>query len=158
MKKSNQKAALVIFGSLLVLPLLGSLFQIQGLLVRAFIPLFILTVLGYGNHLVTGKAKVLNLGSAGFMAIGAYTYSIASSDIYPFQLSFFPALITAALFGFAIGTFLGLPTLRLKGDYLAIVTLGFGEIIQDVLKNLDVITKGTQGINPVPSPALFQIG
>ena len=55
------------------------------------------------------------------------------------------------------GATLGAPTLRLRGDYLAIVTLGFGEIIQDVLKNLDAVTKGTQGLNPVAAPALLVI-
>jgi branched-chain amino acid transport system permease protein len=63
--------------------------------------------------------------------------------------------VVTVLVGLVVGLFLGLPTIRLRGDYLAIVTLGFGEIVQDVLKNLDSITKGTQGINPLPSPSLF---
>ncbi len=57
--------------------------------------------------------------------------------------------------GLTVGLLLGLPTIRLRGDYLAIVTLGFGEIVQDVLKNADTITKGTQGINPLPAPTFF---
>jgi branched-chain amino acid transport system permease protein len=64
-------------------------------------------------------------------------------------------VLATILIGLAVGVFLGLPTIRLRGDYLAIVTLGFGEIVQDSLKNLDAITKGTQGINPLPPPSWF---
>lgn len=70
-------------------------------------------------------------------------------------MGFFSATIAAILIGGAAGVVLGLPTLRLRGDYLAIVTLGFGEIVQDSLRNLESITKGTQGINPLPYPTFF---
>jgi branched-chain amino acid transport system permease protein len=89
------------------------------------------------------------------MGIGAYTYAILTCDIYPFQLGFWGATGATVLIGLLAGLALGLPTIRLRGDYLAIVTLGFGEIVQDSLKNLDVITKGTQGINPLPAPSVF---
>ena len=118
-------------------------------------PIFIFAILGMGLNVVTGFTGLLNLGVAAFMAIGAYSYAILTCDIYPFQLGFWTALILAAAAGAGAGVVLGLPTLRLRGDYLAIVTLGFGEMMQDSLKNLDVITKGTQGINPLPSPTLF---
>ena len=118
-------------------------------------PIFIFSLLGIGLNIVTGFTGLLNLGVAGFMAIGVYTYSILTSDIYPFQIGFWLGALASLVVGACTGVLLGLPTLRLRGDYLAVVTLGFGEIIQDSLKNLEEITKGTVGINPVPSPNLF---
>jgi branched-chain amino acid transport system permease protein len=118
-------------------------------------PIFIFAILGMGLNVVTGFPGLLNLGVAAFMAVGAYTFAILTCDIYPFQLGFWPALGLTTVIGLIPGLLLGLPTLRLRGDYLAIVTVGFGEIVQDCLKNLETITKGTQGINPLPSPSLF---
>lgn len=115
-------------------------------------PIFILALLGIGLNVVTGYTGLLNLGVAAFMAIGAYSYGILTCDIYPFQLGFWPALVITMVVGAIAGAVIGLPTLRLRGDYLAIVTLGLGEITQDVLRNLESITKGTQGINPLPYP------
>jgi branched-chain amino acid transport system permease protein len=116
--------------------------------------IMVFAIIGLGLNIIAGFTGLLNLGSAAFMAIGAYTFAILTCPIYPFQIGFFPGLIAAAIIGGAAGSLLALPTMRLRGDYVAIVTLGFGEIIQDVLKNLDAITKGTQGINPVAAPAL----
>lgn len=132
-------------------PLLPRAWQVADLLR----PIFIFAILGLGLNILTGYTGLLNLGVAAFMAAGAYTYAILTCDIYPFQLGFWPATAATFLVGLALGWVLGLPTIRLRGDYLAIVTLGFGEIMQDVLKNLDPITKGTQGINPLPYPTLF---
>lgn len=112
----------------------------------------IYAVLGLGLNVVVGFAGLLHLGIAAFMAIGVYAYAILTCSIYPYQIGFWPALVVVPLIGAAAGLLLGAPTLRLRGDYLAIVTLGFGEITQDVLKNVQTITKGTQGINPLPSP------
>lgn len=111
-------------------------------------------IIGLGLNIISGFTGLLNLGAAAFMAIGVYTFSILTCPIYPFQIGFFPGLIAAGLAGGAAGLLLSLPTMRLRGDYVAIVTLGFGEIVQDVLKNLDAVTKGTQGLNPVATPAL----
>lgn len=118
-------------------------------------PIFIFAILGLGLNIVTGLTGLLHLGVAGFMAIGAYTYSILSCDVYPFQFGFWGSLIMAAIVSGLSGVILGLPTIRLRGDYLAIVTLGFGEIIQDLLRNMEIITKGTQGISPLPAPTIF---
>jgi len=118
-------------------------------------PIFIMAMLGLGLNILTGFTGLLNLGVAAFMAVGAYSYAILTCDIYPFRLGFWPATLVTVLVGLTVGLLLGLPTIRLRGDYLAIVTLGFGEIVEDVLKNLDSITKGTQGINPLPSPSVF---
>lgn len=114
--------------------------------------IFVYAILALGLNVVTGYAGILNLGIAAFMAIGAYTFGILTCEIYPFQLGFWSAIALTIPIGAFAGFVLGTPTLGLRGDYLAIVTLGFGEIVQDVLKNLEVVTKGTQGINPVAAP------
>jgi branched-chain amino acid transport system permease protein len=118
-------------------------------------PIYIMAMLALGLNILTGFTGLLNLGVAAFMAVGAYSYAILTCDIYPFRFGFWTATGVTVLVGLAIGVFLGLPTIRLRGDYLAIVTLAFGEIVQDVLKNLDSITKGMQGINPLPAPSLW---
>jgi len=118
-------------------------------------PILIMAMLALGLNILTGYTGLLNLGVAAFMAVGAYSYAILTCDIYPFRLGFWSATLLTVLVGLTVGLFLGLPTIRLRGDYLAIVTLGFGEIVEDVLKNLDSITKGTEGINPLPSPTVF---
>ena len=128
----------------------------QGWRIAALLrPIFIMAMLGLGLNILTGFTGILNLGVAAFMAVGAYSYAILTCDIYPFQLGFWSATGLTILVGLTVGLLLGLPTIRLRGDYLAIVTLGFGEIVQDVLKNTDTITKGTQGINPLPAPTFF---
>jgi branched-chain amino acid transport system permease protein len=114
----------------------------------------IFALMGLGLNVIVGYTGLLHLGVAAFMAIGVYAYAILTCSIYPFQINFWGALLLAPVVGVIAGVLLGAPTLRLRGDYLAIVTLGFGEITQDVLKNLDAITKGTQGINPLPPPQL----
>lgn len=140
---------------LLILPFLDLLLPQQLQFAALMRPIFIFAILALGLNVVAGYTGLLNLGSAAFMAIGAYSFAILSCDIYPFQLGFIPALLLSGLCGAIFGVLLGLPTLRLRGDYLAIVTLGFGEIVQDVLRNLEEITRGTQGINPLPPPTLF---
>lgn len=110
--------------------------------------------LAIGLNIVTGSTGLLHLGSAAFVAIGAYTFAIVTTPSYPFQVGFWPGLVLAGIAGTAAGLVLGLPTTRLRGDYLAIATLGFGEIVVDLLKNLDGITKGTQTIGELPKPWL----
>ena len=117
-------------------------------------PVLLFAIVGLGLTVATGFTGLLHLGVAAFVAIGAYTFAIATCSIYPFQLPWGLAVVLAGVAGCLCGLILGLPTIRLRGDYLAIVTLGFGEIVQDVLRNLDTITKGTQGINPLPGPNL----
>ena len=143
--------ALALVLGLLDAPLkLGLVDPMRGVMVFA--------LLGLGLNVVTGFTGLLHLGMAAFMALGAYAFAISTCDIYPFQLGFWPALLVTAVVGALAGFLLGAPTLGLRGDYLAIVTLGFGEIVQDTMKNLDAITKGTQGINPLPPPSLPWFG
>ncbi len=137
-----------------VIPLLDLVLPAELALSEAVRSVFIYAILALGLNVVTGYAGLLNLGIAAFMAVGAYTFGILTCEIYPFQFGFWGGLALTVPIGALAGFILGAPTLGLRGDYLAIVTLGFGEIVQDVLKNLDSITKGMQGINPLPSPAL----
>lgn len=118
----------------------------------------VFAILALGLNVVVGWTGLLNLGIAAFMAIGAYAFGILTSEIYPFQVGFWWGIVLAGAIGAFAGWLLGAPTLRLRGDYLAIVTLGFGEIVQDGLKNLPAITKGTEGINPLPAPSVIDGG
>ncbi len=119
------------------------------------IPMFILALVALGLNIVVGYTGLLNLSAAAFFGIGAYTMGILTSPIYPFRWSFWAAAAVAPVTAAVAGVLLGAPALRLRGDYLAIVTLGFGEVLRVVLKNLDKVTKGTQGINPVAAPTWF---
>jgi branched-chain amino acid transport system permease protein len=134
--------------------LLGPKFAFAGQLPQ----IFVYALLSLGLTVITGFTGLLHLGVIAFMAIGVYAYAIATCPIYPFQIGFWPGLGLATVAGAGAGFLLGLPTMRLRGDYLAIVTLGFGEIVQDCLKNLEVVTKGTMGINPLPPPMLPGLG
>jgi branched-chain amino acid transport system permease protein len=108
-------------------------------------------VLALGLNIMVGQAGLLNLGYVAFYAVGAYTYAILSTT---YGLSFWPGLIAGALSSAAFAVFLGLPTLRLRGDYFAIVTLGLGEITRIVLNNWDSLTGGPNGISHIERPAL----
>ena len=99
-------------------------------------------VLALGLNIIVGLAGLLVLGYIAFYAVGAYAYAILGTQ---YHLSFFVALPLAALLTLLFGFVLGLPTLRLRGDYLAIVTLGFGEIVRIVLNNWDGFTGGVWG-------------
>lgn len=126
-------------------------------------------ILALGLNIVVGFAGLLDLGYVAFFAIGAYVWGMIGSTqltnvlnvapINPHILSwlFWPSLLGAALVAAFFGVILGAPTLRLRGDYLAIVTLGFGEIVPIVLLELDKYTNGTNGIVGVQSPAFFGI-
>ena len=139
--------------------------------------------LALGLNVVVGFAGLLDLGYAAFFAIGAYFYGILTSfqvmplwsaawepfawlglvermnqggpDLVHFTLSFWLALPLSALVAAFFGILFGAPTLRLRGDYLAIVTLGFGEIVPIVARNLDSVTNGAAGLNGVQAPRLF---
>jgi branched-chain amino acid transport system permease protein len=112
-------------------------------------------ILGLGLNIVVGYAGLLDLGYIAFYAIGAYTYALLSSDQLGIHLPFpLVLLIGAGLAGIA-GILLGIPVLRLRGDYLAIVTLGFGEIIRVLMNNLDAVTNGPQGIARIDGASFF---
>src|SRR3954465_4242003 len=140
-------------------------------------------MLALGLNIVVGFAGLLDLGYAAFFAIGAYAYGILTSfqvmppwspfwdpfallhlverlpqaggDVVHFTVSFWIMLPVSALVAAFFGVLFGAPTLRLRGDYLAIVTLGFGEIVPIVVRNVDSVTNGAAGLNGIQAPQLF---
>ena len=109
-------------------------------------------VLGLGLNIVVGQAGLLNLGYVAFYAAGAYTYALL---YYHFGVGFWVALPLGALAATFLGILLALPVLRLRGDYLAIVTLGFGEITRITLENWNEFSLGPSGISGIPRPGFF---
>jgi branched-chain amino acid transport system permease protein len=109
-------------------------------------------MLGWGLNIVVGLAGLLDLGYVAFYAVGAYSYALLSTQ---YGLGFWSVLPIAGMIAALFGLLLGFPVLRLRGDYLAIVTLGFGEIIRLVLLNWVDFTNGPAGIGSIPGPTLF---
>jgi branched-chain amino acid transport system permease protein len=109
-------------------------------------------VLGLGLNIVVGLAGLLDLGYVAFYAVGAYAYALSNMH---WGLGFWFALPLGAILGTLLGVLLGFPVLRLRGDYLAIVTLGFGEIIRLVLENWGDVTMGPSGISKIARPGFF---
>src|SRR5829696_4708824 len=123
----------------------------------AFANAGVFVLLAMGLNVVVGLAGLLDLGFAAFFAIGAYTYAYSNSPFSQQDLPFFPMLFVGALVAAVFGIALGAPTLRLRGDYLAIMTLGFGEIVPIVFTNLDPYTNGTNGISGIFRPEALPI-
>jgi branched-chain amino acid transport system permease protein len=112
----------------------------------------IYVMLGWGLNIVVGLAGLLDLGYVAFYAVGAYSYALLAIN---FNLSFWECLPLAGVFAGFMGVLLGFPVLRLRGDYLAIVTLGFGEIVRIILTNWQTLTGGPNGISGIPRPTFF---
>ncbi|MEK7285173.1 MAG: branched-chain amino acid ABC transporter permease [Chloroflexota bacterium] len=154
----------IVIGAIVMLVALGlpSLDSSLGLnLGTKLIPIGVFIILALGLNVVVGFAGLLDLGYAAFFAIGAYTAAFLTSpsstilqalDAKPvdFWIAMLASTAVAALFG----VILGAPTLRLRGDYLAIVTLGFGEIVPLVIRNTPEFTRGVQGMNPIGTPTV----
>jgi branched-chain amino acid transport system permease protein len=117
-----------------------------GILVLTYI------MLGWGLNIVVGLAGLLDLGYVAFYAVGAYAYALLAQN---FGLSFWICLPLAGILAAFWGVMLGFPVLRLRGDYLAIVTLAFGEIIRIVIINWQSFTNGPNGISGIPRPSFF---
>lgn len=133
--------------------LVAAPFVIDATLGRAWVRItdvaLLFVMLGLGLNIVVGYAGLLDLGYVAFFAVGAYTYALLCSPQFDLHWPFFAVLPAGALVAGIFGVLLGAPTLRLRGDYLAIVTLGFGEIIRIFLNNLNRpynVTNGPQGI------------
>lgn len=133
----------------LVLPFLP--FSGRNLVDKATLVL-IYVMLGWGLNIVVGLAGLLDLGFVAFYAVGAYSYALLSQT---FGLSFWVCLPLAGVLAATFGMILGFPVLRLRGDYIAIVTMGLGEIIRVVLQNWQDVTGGPNGISGIERPSLF---
>jgi branched-chain amino acid transport system permease protein len=114
----------------------------------------IYVILALGLNVVVGFAGLLNLGFVAFYAIGAYTYALLNTR---FGFDFWSALPFSVGITSVFGFLLAIPALRLKGDYLAIVTLGFGEIVRLILNNWDSVTRGPNGISGISPPVIFSM-
>ncbi len=147
-KKRNILGALVL-GLTIIWPIICSG---QAYILRTSVVILLYVVLALSLNFVLGFTGQLSMGHAAFYAIGAYTVAILTVD---FKISFWIALLCAAIISAIFGFILGIPTLRLRGDYLAIVTIGFGEIVRLVLVNWIDFTKGPSGIPGIPSPSIF---
>src|SRR5213076_3002815 len=115
-------------------------------------------LLALGLNIVVGFAGLLDLGYIAFYAVGAYVYALLASPQFGLHLPFWVILPIGAMVAALFGVMLGAPTLKLRGDYLAIVTLGFGEIVRIFLNNLNTpvnVTNGPQGINLIDA---FRVG
>lgn len=130
-------------------------------LLGQWIPIFVFVILAMGLNIVVGYAGLLDLGYVAFFVIGAYGNAFLTSPnswfvqngwVPGFLQSFWPAMAVSWILAAIFGVILGAPTLRLRGDYLAIVTLGFGEIVPDFFTNAATITNGPQGIGQIAKP------
>jgi len=124
----------------------------QPYILRTSIIVLLYVVLALSLNFVLGFAGLLSMGHAAFYAVGAYTTALLTVNL---GMSFWLALVISAIVAGLFGLLLGIPTLRLKGDYLAITTVGFGEILRLVLINWTSFTRGPAGIPGIPSPKIF---
>jgi len=147
-EKKNQIGALIILAIItLAFPHVVSMYQ-----TNIMISALIYVMLGLGLNIVIGLAGLLDLGYVAFFAVGAYSYALLNAH---FGISFWIALPLGGVLSAVFGFILGYPVLRLRGDYLAIVTLGFGEIIRLVLENWSEFSNGPAGIANIPKPSFF---
>jgi len=133
--------------------IMGDKFQIFNLYqTNIMISCLLYIMLGLGLNIVVGLAGLLDLGFVAFYAVGAYAYALCNMH---WDIGFWYMLPIGAVLGAILGIILGFPVLRLRGDYLAIVTLGFGEIIRLVLENWGEVTMGPSGISSIARPEFF---
>ena len=146
--------AFAIGAVLLVLPFLLGATAGQGWIrILNFALLYVMLALGL--NIVVGFAGLLDLGYIAFYAVGAYAWALLASPHFDLHLPFWMVLPIGVALAAAAGIALGFPVLKLRGDYLAIVTLGFGEIVRILLLNNTEITGGPNGISQIPKPTLF---
>ncbi len=116
--------------------------------------IFVYAILALGLNVVVGNAGLLQLGIGAFFGFGAYITGILTVEEYPFQMNFFVCVAASVLGSAFLSVLLSAPVLRLRGDYFALVTLGFGEVVRFTLRNLEEVTAGTKGLKPIPSPEI----
>ena len=145
--QGQRYAAYALLAVALILPLLTD----RNIVDKATL-ILIYVMLGVGLNITVGLAGLLDLGYVAFYAVGAYSYALLAEN---FDLSFWVCLPLAGVFAAAAGLAIGFPILRLRGDYLAIVTLGFGQIVRIILINWQSLTGGPDGITGIPRPSFF---
>lgn len=135
-------------------PILNVLGVVETAWLRVGVLALLFVMLSLGLNIVMGETGLLNLGYIAFFAFGAYATALLSSPKFEIQWPFFAVLVVSTLIAMVAGFVIGLPTLRLRGDYLAIVTLAFGEIVRLTIINLQDLTNGPNGITGIYSPRL----
>lgn len=153
MKRLRSAITLIVVIAVALLPILNFPQGTYWVRVVGYAGLYI--ILGLGLNVVVGFAGLLDLGYVAFYAIGAYTFGLLAGGHFDIHLSFWVIIPIAALLASLAGILLGLPVLKMRGDYLAIVTLGFGEIIRLLATNLTGLTNGSQGLYSLDSPTIF---
>ena len=146
------------FGLLLAGAILAPLIAPNDYVVGVLARICLYSMLALGLNIVVGFAGLLDIGYVAFFGIGSYVYAFLASPHFGIHLPFIPAMIIVVVVTGVSGIIIGAPTLRLRGDYLAIVTLGFGEITYICLVNLDRpinITGGPSGLIRIDPPSLF---
>ena len=138
-----------LLGVMVIMPWISSFYQ-----TNIMISALLYVMLALGLNIVVGLAGQLVLGYVAFYAVGAYTYGLLNQF---FGLGFWTCLPVGGVMAVLFGLALGFPVLRLRGDYLAIVTLGFGEIVRLTLQNWTSVTGGPRGLGDIPRPSLFGI-
>ena len=129
---------------------LGGMQPLGWLSLETLTTLWLYLVLALGLNLIVGQTGVLVLGYGAFYAIGAYSMALLATRLLPYWAALGLGVLLGALLAGGAGVLVGFPALRLKGDYLAIVTLGFGEALVLVLKNWEAVTGGNNGVNITP--------
>ncbi|MEW6052212.1 MAG: branched-chain amino acid ABC transporter permease [Nitrospirota bacterium] len=147
--RSKKILQYVLLVGILILP-----FMLRDYFIDVAVLVGIYMILALGLNVVVGFAGLLNLGFVAFYAIGAYTYALLNIHA---GIGFWPALPLAVGLSAAAGFLLAVPALRLRGDYLAIVTLGFGEITRLILNNWDSLTRGPNGLSGIEPPSILSV-
>ena len=146
--KYKLQVILVAAAVLIALPF----FMPNDYLMRVLIIIMLYIGFGFSLNMLLGEMGLMSLGQAGFVGVGAYTAAICLTKL---GWNFIPSILAGAILAGAIGAVIGLPTLRLHGSYLAIVTIGFGEIMRTIFLNWREVTGGALGIKNIPRPSLF---
>lgn len=149
MKKVMFPSLGILLALVIIFPFITSMYQ-----TNIMSTALMYVMLGLGLNIVVGLGGLLHLGYIAFYAVGAYTYALLN---HHFGVNFWIALPLGGLASLMFGLLLGIPVLRLRGDYLAIVTLAFGEIVRIVLENWNAFSFGPSGIANIPRPGFFGI-
>ena len=145
---------LPLFGAAFLLLISVPFWAANQYLLTVGIRIGIYAILALGLNILTGYTGLVSLGHAGFVAIGAYTSALLSTKL---GVGFFAGMLGGMVLAGVAGIVLGLPTLRVSGTYLSIITLGFGEIVRMIALNWSEVTNGTMGVKNIPRPMLFGI-